>query len=155
MPDGTNTQQKAPKSFALIVPDRKRATLIPILKYKIEEKSIIWSDGWSSYFCLRSHFGGWDWVSHTLTFMVPETGVNTNRCEGQWTWLKNTIPAGARRRDIEEYVQLYNFKQWAKNHKDIEQIGLLGLMGRANQKVTLIDKGRHGLVTRSLTWSQP
>ena len=60
MPDDTDPPQEAPKCFAMTVPDRKRATLIPILEYKIEENTIIWSDGWSSYFCLRSHFNGWD-----------------------------------------------------------------------------------------------
>ena len=128
----------------MTVPDRKKATLIPILIYKIMENTTIWSDGWASYFTLKKHFYGWDWVNHKLAFKDPLTGVNTNRCEGMWQWLKATIPSGSRRRDIEEYVQVFNFKQWIKNHLYVEDLGFFGLLGRANPQVTFKDKGRHG-----------
>ena len=118
--------------------------MIPTLKYKIKEESIIWSDGWRSYFYLGSHFRSWEYVNHSRNFKDPVTSVNTNRCEGTWKWLKATIPDGSNRAKIEEYVQLFNFKQWTKNHQDIDDIGYFGLLGRANQHVILQDKGGKG-----------
>ena len=144
MPAETDPPQKVPRSWAMTVPNRKKATLIPVLKYKIKEETIIWSDGWSSYFCLGSHFEDWNYVNHTRHFKDPVTGINTNRCEGNWKWLKDNIPDGSPREKIEEYVQLYNFKQWIKNHEDIGNIGYFGLLGRANQQVVLQDKASKG-----------
>ena len=91
LPEG----QKVGRSFRMTVPNRTRATLIPILKYKIEENTLIWSDGWSSYFCLANHGFEWNWVNHSKTFKDPLTGVNTNHCEGMWKWMKKGIPHGA------------------------------------------------------------
>ena len=56
MPDDTDPPQKEPNFFAMTVPDRKKATLIPILKYKIKENTTVWSDGWASYFTLKKYF---------------------------------------------------------------------------------------------------
>ena len=94
MPADTDPPQAAPKFWAMTVPNRKKATLIPIFKFKIKEESIIWTDGWSAYFCLKGHFKDWDYVNHSRGFKDPRTGVNTNRCEGGWKWLKQTIPDG-------------------------------------------------------------
>ena len=56
MPAATDPPQKEPKFFAMTVPNRTKATLIPILKYKIKDDSIVWTDGWASYFTLGKHF---------------------------------------------------------------------------------------------------
>ena len=105
---------------------------------------MIWSDGWQAYFTLASHGFRWYWVNHTKTFKDPVTGVHTNRIEGKWKWLKAGIPHGARRRDVEEYVQLHNFKEWAKTHRDFKKLGVFGLLARASLQVKLTDKGRKG-----------
>ena len=57
---------------------------------------------------LASHGFQWQWVNHSKAFKDPVTGVHTNRIEGKWKWLKSGIPHGARRRDVEEYIQLHN-----------------------------------------------
>ena len=134
-----------PKSFALSVPNRSRATLIPCLKFFIEAGSTVWSDGWSSYFCLVSHgFPNYNWVNHSKFFKDPVTGVNTNAIEGHWKWLKNAIPDGSRRRDIEEYVCLYNFKEWTKTHKNFNNLGSFAIFSRACANVKLNDQGKTG-----------
>ena len=133
-----------PRSFRLTVPRRDRATLIPILKFFIEAGTIVWSDGWSSYFCLVNHGFNWDWVNHSTTFKDPVTGVHTNAVEGMWKWMKKAIPHGSRRRDIEDYVALFNWKEWSKAHQNFKTIGGFGLLGRASALVKLNDKGQTG-----------
>ena len=83
-------------------------------------------------------------VNHTKYFTDPVTGVNTNRCEGMWKQLKRTILDGAKREKIEEYVQLHNFKEWAKCHPDFEKLGLFGLLARANNSFAFKDRGCQG-----------
>ena len=136
--------QTHPKSFSITVPDRSRATLIPILKSKIKEGTLIHSDGWGAYFTLASHGYTWDWVNHTKTFKDPVTGVHTNRIEGYWKHMKKGIPHGTRRRTVEEYVQLHNFREFCKTHSEFDQLGVFGLLGRAASQVKLQDKGRQG-----------
>ena len=133
-----------PRSFRLTVPRRDRATLIPILKFFIEAGTIVWSDGWSSYFCLSLHGFIWNRVNHSITFKDPVSDVHTNIVEGQWKWMKNAIPDGSRRRDIEEYVGLFNFKEWTKAHKNFNTLGRFGLLGRACARVKLSDSGKTG-----------
>ena len=138
-----NCPKKTPRYFALTVPNRKKETLIPILKIKIKEQSIVQTDGWRAYYTLGKHFAKWDMVNHTKMFCTPE-GVNTNTCEGRWTHLKKTIPWGTKREKIEEYVQLHNFNGWAKCHPDYQNLGLFGVLARACNNVQLQDMGRQG-----------
>ena len=42
------------------------------------------------------------------------------------------MPGGSNRSKIEEYVQLYSFKEFCKDHPEYKQIGFLGLLSRAN-----------------------
>ena len=136
--------KQTPRFFALTVPDRSKNTLIPTLKAYIRPESIVWTDGWRAYYTLGNHYAGWDMVNHTQFFRDPNTGVNTNRCEGMWKQLKRTIPDGTRREKIEEFVQLHCFKEWAKCHPGYENLGLFGLLARANNEVILKDKGCQG-----------
>ena len=130
MPHSTMIKGQVPRSFAVTVPNRSRETLIPILLQKIHQKSIIWSDGWKSYFILDQFFKEGQMVNHSQTFKNKETGVNTNRCEGIWLWMKQKIKRGTRKYEIEEYIQLFNFKQWSRNHPDFNIIGHFGMLGR-------------------------
>ena len=120
------------KFFAMTVPDRKRKTLIPVLKYMIKEDTLVWTDGWPSYFTLGSHFSGWDYVNHKNGFIDKSTGVHTNDCEGAWKWMKETIPDGSPRSKVEEYVQLHCFKKWLKAHPHWDTMGFVGGLGRAS-----------------------
>ena len=47
-----------------------------------------------------------------------------------WTWMKQMIKRGTRKYEIEEYIQLFNFKQWSRNHPDFNIIGHFGMLGR-------------------------
>ena len=58
--------------------------------------------------------------------------------------MKNTIKDGSPRAKVEEYVQYHCFKEWTKNHKDAKELGVFGLLGRANATLPLCDKGAKG-----------
>ena len=58
--------------------------------------------------------------------------------------MKKGIPHGTRRRTVEEYVQLHNFREFCKTHSEFDQLGVFGLLGRAASQVKLQDKGRQG-----------
>ena len=131
-----------PKSWTMTVPERSRKCLVPCLKYKIHENSIVHSDGWSSYFTLGQHFKHWDFVNPSFQFKKPATGVQTNNVEGLWMWLKAAISRGARRKATEEYCQFWNFCQHVRNIPAYEPIGLFGMVGRITQLVILKDMGR-------------
>merc|ERR1712055_157748 len=110
------------------------------LKEKIKPESNVHSDGWTSYYTLGQHFNSWEIVNHSKYFKDPITGVNTNRIEGAWKHLKATMPGGSNRSKIEEYVQLYSFKEFCKDHLEYKQIGFLGLLSRANATLLFTDK---------------
>ena len=74
MPAKTDPPLNTQKFFAMTVPNCKKVTLIPTLKYKIHEKSIVWTDGWSSYFTLGKHFDSWEYVNHSRHFKYPTVG---------------------------------------------------------------------------------
>ena len=135
------------------MPNRKKETSIPLLKTKVREDSIIWTDGWRAYFCLKKHFLDWDSVNHKEMF-INEKGVNTNRCEGIWKHMKKTILHGTKREKIEEYVQLHNFKEHIKGHPDYKKLGLLGLLGRAHTEVVFKDRGGQGDAIANMVTAQ-
>ena len=74
-------------------------------------------------------------VNHTLYFTDPTTGVNTNGCEGMWKHLKRCILQGTSRAKIEEYVQLFNYREWVKCEPRLARLGLFGALARANSCV--------------------
>ena len=85
---------------------------------------------------------------------INENGVNTNRCEGIWKHMKKTILHGTKRAKIEEYVQLHNFKEWAKGHPDYQNLGLFGLLARAHNEVVFKDRGGKGDAITNMVTAQ-
>ena len=71
------------------VPDRSRATLLPIIQYYIARGGTIISDGWMAYHALSLH-GYVHWtVNHAMEFFNRVTGFHTNNIEACWKWTKN------------------------------------------------------------------
>ncbi len=93
------------KCFAVVVPDRKRETLLPIIKAHIKPGSIIRSDFWKAYDIIPFE-KGFDYVhekvNHSKHYVDPETAVHTNTIEGTWHGIKRQTPVRRRnRKDIQ------------------------------------------------------
>lgn len=81
------------KFFAVSVPDRSAATLIPIIQRHILPGSVIMSDLWKAYSGLEQLGYTHQTVNHSINYVDPETGACTNKIEGTWNGLKQKIPA--------------------------------------------------------------
>ena len=86
------------RCFAVVVPDRKANTLIPIICSHIHPGSIIRSDCWKAYDIIPFQ-PGYDYihekVNHSKEF-VSEEGVHTNTIEGTWSGIKRNTPVRQR-----------------------------------------------------------
>ena len=73
--------------FAVVVPDRKRSTLLPILYRYVHKGSKIHSDAWKAYMGMEKDpgyvFSEHKVVVHEKEYKSAE-GVHTNTCEGMW-----------------------------------------------------------------------
>lgn len=54
------------------------------------------------------------------------------------------MPGGSCRSKIEEYFQLFSFKEFCKTHPQYKQIGFLGFLSRANSTFNFTDNAGHG-----------
>jgi transposase-like protein len=81
--------------FVIEVPDRKKNTLIPLIKQNIQKGSIIVSDEWKAYASLKDDpdYAAYETVCHKYEFVnsdFPE--VHTNSIENLWRWIKDKVP---------------------------------------------------------------
>ena len=86
------------RCFAVVVPDRKAETLIPIIKAHIAPGSIIRSDYWKAYDVIPFQ-AGYDYVHEKVCHkheFVSEEGVHTNTIEGTWSGIKRVTPVRKR-----------------------------------------------------------
>ena len=86
----------AGKTFAVVVQQRDRETLFPIIARWILPGSTVWSDSWGAY--RKGGGGNWDrldisheCVNHKKEF-VTFNGIHTNAIESQWFHFKRNIP---------------------------------------------------------------
>ena len=75
------------KGFCTYVPNRQKATLLPIIKQHIRPLSTIWSDELASYKCLDNEGYIYETVNHSKAYKSV-TGVCTNKVELYWKRLK-------------------------------------------------------------------
>ena len=85
---GVDTVTK--RAFVQIVPNRTRATLLPIIQNRIVAGSTIWSDTWAPYFTLNQHGYQHAMVNHSEQF-VADNGVHTQEIESLWNQIKADI----------------------------------------------------------------
>ena len=74
-----------------VVEKRDAATLESIITREVEIGSTIHSDEWRGYLNIWDYGYHHDTVNHTVNFINPETGANTQRIESLWTGLRLKI----------------------------------------------------------------
>lgn len=80
------------KVFMVPVPNRKRCTLLPIIKKWINKGSIIHSDCWKAYDCLSKEGYTHVKVNHSKEFIDRSTCACTNSIESDWRHCKVLLP---------------------------------------------------------------
>ena len=72
-----------------IVPNRTAATLLPIIRQHVANRSIVWSDEWASYNQVAAlpNVQSHGIVNHSIEFVAP-SGVHTQNIESYWQRVK-------------------------------------------------------------------
>ena len=115
--------------FAEIVFNRKRTTLLDIIKKNVRPGSIIISDCWASYNTIQKDLDmGHMTVDHSKNFKDPLTGAYTNTIEVTWHDIKMKIP---NRERIIEKVDNYLFELlWKKENENNKWGALLKCLAK-------------------------
>ena len=91
---------------------RSSDVLIPIIQSTCYPGSTIWSDKWKAYSSLKNYGFNYSFVNHSVNYVDPITGVNTNKIEGNWSALKLFLRQhNVKNRDwVESYVHEWCFR---------------------------------------------
>lgn len=105
--------------FMFTVPDRTAATLLPIISTHILPGTTIMSDQWRAYNGIVGITGGGfnhQTVNHSLNFVDPNTGANTQRIERSWKAAKerNKRHNGTHRSMLDSYMCEYMWRTRTK-----------------------------------------
>lgn len=102
--------------FLYAVPDRSAATLLKVIEESIEDGSIILSDEWRAYRGIEAITGRRYThltVNHSLHFVDPQNGNNTQQIESLWFRAKrrNKKHCGTHRRLLDSYLCEFAYRQ--------------------------------------------
>ena len=105
--------------FMFTVPDRTAATLLPIISTNILPGTTIVSDQWRAYNRIVAIAGSGfhhQTVNHSLNFVDPNTGANTQRIERSWKAAKerNKRHNGTHRSMLDSYMCEYLWRTRTK-----------------------------------------
>lgn len=78
--------------FFEIIADSSSTTLIPIIQRYVKPSSVILSDCWKAYICLKDEGYTHLTVNHSLTVKNKENGACTNLIESTWNAVKKSFP---------------------------------------------------------------
>ena len=110
------TERNSNKVFMTVVDDRKKTTLLPLIRKHISTRSTLHHDDWPSYRCLRG-IGYSDLiVNHSKEFKSKQ-GACTNTIEGIWGVMKQRINRmhGIEFSKLNTYLQEYCFRYQHKH----------------------------------------
>lgn len=99
------------------VPDRKRETLIRVIKENIEIGTTIYSDCFKPYWILIDEGYPHKMVNHEYEHVDQETGVHTNTIEGLWGVVKSKIK---KLRGIHKHTLQYHLDEFVFRHSFIK-----------------------------------
>ena len=110
------TERNTNKVYFEVVSDRKKTTLLPIIRKYISTAATIHHDDWPSYRKLSDYGYKHLIVNHTKGFKSKE-GACTNTIEGIWGVAKQRITRmhGVQMQKLDLYLQEYVFRYNAKN----------------------------------------
>ena len=92
--------------FLVPVERRDKETLLPIIHAQILPGARVMSDLWRSYDCLKDEGYEHITVNHSLNFVDPDTGANTQGIENTWWGVKRSYPrTGTSKELFESYLQ--------------------------------------------------
>lgn len=101
----------------VIVPDRKRSTIFPIITQCVPNGSCVVTDSYSSYVTLDKVGYRHEVVNHRKNIWVNGSGYSTARIESYWASLKRSIFATHRHiayRYLDLYISLHAFRHNAR-----------------------------------------
>ncbi|CAI6354922.1 unnamed protein product [Macrosiphum euphorbiae] len=103
-------ERETGKSFLIPVERRDKETLLVIIKDWILPGTLIMSDCWKSYDCLKDEGYTHLTVNHSIEFKNPDTGAHTNNVEGMWRHAKASMSQYCRKkRFYAGYLAKYMF----------------------------------------------
>ena len=91
--------------FLQIVEDRSSDTLVPIIQAMVKPGTTIMTDEWRAYTAFNDRGFQHLTVNHSIHFVHPETGANTQRMESVWAQAKQKIKQSKGIRH--EFLHLY------------------------------------------------
>jgi transposase-like protein len=125
-------EEKTNRNVLWLVDDRKKSTLMTLIRAHVLTGTTIKSDEWKSYATLDAEGYRHLTVNHSVQF-VAEDGTHTQLIESHWAHVKSTLKLkhGTCTKHIPGYLDLYSFKN------DAQYNGL----GRLEYFYTLIQVG--------------
>jgi hypothetical protein len=108
--------QRRGKITALVTPDVRRRTVMPIIEAKVLPASMIYTDDYKVYNPLADRGYSHRRINHTAKVYVVGS-THTNTIEGFWSLLKNGIRGvyhSVSRKHLQSYVDEYTFRY---NHR--------------------------------------
>jgi hypothetical protein len=101
-----------------MVDNRKRKTLLPLIKDHIFPGAIVKSDQWKPYEALNQSGYEHLTVNHSVQFVTSE-GIHTQAIESLWSQVKSgmKIKRGTSTRHLAGYLDLFSFQRLAEHRK--------------------------------------
>lgn len=104
--------------FMELVPNRKQATLLEVIRRRVAAGTTIMTDGWRSYRNLSRHNGYNHFVvNHSVNFVdQTDRNVHTQNVENQWKHLKGWLKKKGS--NLGPNISDYLFEYWFKRKND-------------------------------------
>ena len=111
-----DTQYTPSRPYLQLVRRRNAATLLAIIRRKVQPGSIVHNDKWAAYRQLQRRLGlQHGSVNHSLQFVDPVTGVHTQHAESNWCTAKEKfkLMKGSTNPDfLMVYLQEFMWRRW-------------------------------------------
>lgn len=103
------------KYFVVFVPNRSRSQLLRVIQENVAPHSTIVTDEWKGYTNLEHFFPNSNYthktINHSLFFVHPLTGENTQSIEGFWSKLKRVLrKKGTNIGEIDKRINMFHIE---------------------------------------------